>query len=155
MSSKDTPNYADGKLLVSTYVVCERLSVMHYHIPVGTFQLAEFVFKIPLVPPLKYFGNAGLEEPPSPRNENLCRSRHFEFELVWSSPPPMKNCAVLGTLNLSWSGVLPPVKICVDLGTLSLSWSGVCPPELQGARMWRLIAVSPVDTISLTNLLIR
>ena len=47
------------------------------------------------------------------------------------------------------------MKICADLGTLSLSWSGVCAPqEFQGARMWRLIAVSPVDTISLTNLLI-
>ena len=62
--------------------------------------------------------------------------------LVWSAPPPplkMKIWADLGTLSLSWSGVpLPPNENYG--GTLSLSWSG--------DRMWRLIAVSPVDTIS-------
>ena len=61
--------------------------------------------------------------------------------LVWSPPPP------------------PPLKIKIwaDLGTLSLTWSGVPhtlppptpTPEFQGARMRRLISVSPVDTISL------
>ena len=48
------------------------------------------------------------------------------------------------------------MKIWAALGTLSLSWSGEYPhPLFHGARMWRLIAVSPVDTISfsLLNLL--
>ena len=42
--------------LVATHVVCERLSTIHYHIP---------VIKI-FVPPLKYFRNVGLEYPLSP-----------------------------------------------------------------------------------------
>ena len=91
------------------------------------------------IPVARNFGSKFLECPyssisgmlvwiiPPPPHENLGRSWHFEFELVWSTPPP------------------PKMKIWADLGTLSLSWSG--------ARMWRLIAVSPVDTISFSSVL--
>ena len=107
-------------LLVSTNVICERLSVMHYK-----FQLVESLVQNSL-------RNVCLECPPPP-NKNLGKSWHFE--LSWSGvppppPPPLKIWADLGTLSLSWSGVCPTplkMKIWADLGTLSLSWSGVLP----------------------------
>ena len=40
--------------------------------------------------------------------------------------------------------------IWTGLGPLGLGWTGPHlppPPDFQGARMWRLISVSPVDTI--------
>ena len=99
-----------------------------YLLSKGKLEWLKIWFKNPRVPP------------PPPENENLGRSWHFEFELVWRVPPPHP----------------PKMKIWADLGTLSLSWSGEYPhPLFHGARMWRLIAVSPVDTISfsLLNLL--
>ena len=80
-----------SNLLVSTYVVCERLSVMHY-----TFQLPEFLVQNSESSPTLWTTPL-----PSPPNADLDRSWHYHY-----------------------------------------------PPEFQGARMWRLIAVSPVDTIS-------
>ena len=71
-----------------------------------------FWFKIPWVPPLKYSRNVVWSTPspsptpnkilsglgtwdlswsgvtPLPGNENLVRTLHFGFELVWSNPPP-------------------------------------------------------------------
>ena len=82
--------------LVFTYVVFERLSVMHY-----TFQLVEFLVQNSLsalpLPENEILGRSWHFEfdlvysnPPPPENKNeiLGRSRHFEFDLVWSTPPP-------------------------------------------------------------------
>ena len=41
------------------------------------------------------------------------------------------------------------MKIWTDLGTWDLSSSGVHAPTYVGAGVWRLIAVSPKDTVSL------
>ena len=70
--------------------------------------------------------------PPPPPIENLGRSWHFEFELVWSMPHPFEN----ENLGRSWHFEFELVR------------STPPPPEFQGACMWRLISVSPVDTIS-------
>ena len=75
-------------LLVSTLIVCERLSAMDYHIPLPHSTCQNFWFKFPWVPPFRYFRNVGLDYPPPP-NENLSRSLHFRFQLVWSNPPPL------------------------------------------------------------------
>ena len=60
---------------------------MHYHIPkpVGKYFAQNCLSAL-----LKYFRNVGLENtpPPPPENENLGRSWHLGFELVWSIPPP-------------------------------------------------------------------
>ena len=89
--------------------------------------------------------------PPSSKNENLGRSWHFE--LVWSTLPSKND-----NLGRSWhfefeSGVHPPSKNdnlgrSWDFG-FELVWSTPPPPlKFQGVRMWRLISVSPVDTIA-------
>ena len=67
--------------LVSTYVVCVRLSVMHY-----TFQWPEFLIKNSLSAPTQIFQECWSGVPPPP-HENLRRSWHFGFELVWNTPP--------------------------------------------------------------------
>ena len=49
------------------------------------------------MPLLKYFRNVGLEcPPPAPENENLGRSWHFEFELVWRSYVETNRCIPRG-----------------------------------------------------------
>ena len=72
--------------LVSTYVVCERLSVMQRQAGVveNLVQRSQFTLfwdLVPSLPPL----------PPSPENESLARSRHFNFSLQENTPPPQKN----------------------------------------------------------------
>ena len=95
--------------------MCERLSVMHYHIPVTRLWLAEFVFKIPWVTPLKYIRNVGLSwsgKPPHPPRK--CRFGQIVALWVWvrlGPPPPLL-------------------------------------PTYVGAGVWRLIALSPKDTVS-------
>ena len=61
---------------------------------------------------------------PSTTNENLSRSWHFEFELVWSTTPlpKMKIWAVLGTLSLSWSGLSPSPHLTQN-ENLGSSWN--------------------------------
>ena len=49
--------------------------------------LANILLKNAWVPPFKYFRNVGLDHP-HPPNENLDRSWHFEFKLVWTNPVP-------------------------------------------------------------------
>ena len=62
--------------LVSTYVVCERLSVMHE--PAGVVEnLVQILQNTPI---LKY-------RIPPPENENCQRSWHFDFS-VSEYPPP-------------------------------------------------------------------
>ena len=73
-------------------------------LPHSSYQ--NFWFKIPWVPPLKYFRNVGLDNPPP--HENLVRTCYLGFELFWSTPPPMKIWPDWGTLDLSWAGVPPP-----------------------------------------------
>ena len=123
--------------LVSTYVVCERLSLMHY-----TFQFPEILaHKSESAPPpqMKIWPDLGTlslswsGEYPTPRppeKENLGRSWQFEHELVMRVPPPPHQ-----NLARSWH----------------FEFELICRvPSPLGTRMWRLIAVSPMDTISFT-----
>ena len=111
-------------MLVSTHLVCERLSAIHYHIPVT-----------------RIFGSKFLE----------CPHSSILGMLVWSTPvlpnapnppPIMKIWPGLDTLDLSWFGVPPPLppplkmKIWPDLGTLYLSWSGVPHPPHDLCGSW-------------------
>ena len=57
--------------LVSTYVVCERLSVMHE--PAGVVEILVQILQN--TPILKY------RIPPLPENENCQRSWHFDFSV--------------------------------------------------------------------------
>ena len=115
-------------LLVSTHVVCERLSVMQGLPQYGMANLCSKFLECPyssisgmlvwtttLPQKKKIWADLGTLDlswsraAPTP-NEKLGRSWHFGFELVWSTPlpPKMKIWADLGTLYLSWSGVPPP-----------------------------------------------
>ena len=89
-------------------VVCERLSAMHYHIPVS-----------------RIFGPKFLECPSSSISGILSG--------VPPSPPKMKIWSGLGTWNLSWSAVSrpspPKMEILSGLFTLDLSWSRVPPSK--------------------------
>ena len=83
-------------LLVSTYVVCERLSVMHE--PAGVVEILvqilqntvilKYSFRIPPLPKMKIVRDLGTftfqfqnTPPPSPENENCQRSWHFDFSV--------------------------------------------------------------------------
>ena len=95
---------------VSTHVVCERLSAMHYHIPVTRIFGWEF-----LEFPHSSISGMLVWSTPTP-NENLAWLRDFGFELVWSttpppSPPPMKIWPDCETLDFSWSVVPPPPNV--------------------------------------------
>ena len=118
--------------------------------------------------------------PPPPPHWNLGRSWHFEFSLLQSIPPPklkfrqilalwvltipeyppspwkLKFRQILALWVLTTPEYLPPPRNW----NLSRSWhfefwllqSTPLPPQRkQGDRMWRLISVSPVDTISLLH----
>ena len=64
--------------LVSTYVVCERLSVMHE--PAGLVEnLVQILQNTPI---LQY------RIPPPPENENCQKSWHFDFSVSEYPPPP-------------------------------------------------------------------
>ena len=65
-------------LLVSTYVVCERLSVMHE--PAGVVE--NLVQILQFTPILQY------RIPPPPGNENCQKSWHFDFSVAEYPPPP-------------------------------------------------------------------
>ena len=147
-------------LLVSTHVVCERLSVMQGLPQYGMANLCSKFLECPyssisgmlvwtttLPQKKKIWADLGTLDlswsraAPTP-NEKLGRSWHFGFELVWSTPLP------------------PKMKIWADLGTLYLSWFGVPPPpknENLAASVWRLIAVFPQGyrfVVMLTGLLV-
>ena len=112
-------HYSLHILLVSTHVVCERLSAMQQ-----LARLPEFLVQNSLSTPLP--------------NENLDRSWHFGFELVCPSYPPPAP---------------PQIKIWADFGILDFSWSGL-PPLPPTGSVWRLIAVSPKDTVLLVTLFV-
>ena len=91
MTEKNS-NFTCTKLLVSTYIVCERLSVMHE--PAGVVenlvQILQFTpilqYRIPPPPPeMKIVRNLGTltfqlqNTPPPPGNENCQKSWHFDF----------------------------------------------------------------------------
>ena len=104
---------------------------MHYNIPPPHSSYQNFWFKIPWVLALKHFRNVGM--------------------LIWTK---MEICSDLGTLDLSWSGVTPPPqwKFWQILALrFELVWSNPPPPTYVGAGVWRLIAVSPKDTVSFTR----
>ena len=124
--------YHATALLVSTHVVCERLSVKQQQARLG-----ESLVQNILTAPTQAFEECGAQKIvrdvgrlglswsrvphpqipcPLPRlNENLARLRDFGFQLVQSPPSPRNVC------------VCACVCVCV----------------------WRLIAVSPADIISL------
>ena len=68
------------RLLVSTYVVCERLSVMHE--PAG---VVEILVQNPQNTP---FSEVQFQNTPSPENENCQRVQIWEFQ----NTPPNENC---------------------------------------------------------------
>ena len=93
---------ADWPCLVSTYVVCERLSVMQRQARLSEFfdQIGKnnlFWDLVQNTPPCPQ------PPPPPPRNEKLARSWHFEFWPYYRTPPPptpeMKSWPDLGTLS--------------------------------------------------------
>ena len=71
-----------GVLLVSTYVVCERLSVMHE--PAGVVEILVQILQN--TPILKY----SFRILPPPENENCQRSWHFDFSVSEYPLPPRK-----------------------------------------------------------------
>ena len=79
---------SDVHFLVSTHVVCERLSAMQEQA-----SLPEFLVKNSLSAPAQvfqqYWSSPLSAPPPRPptKNENWIG---FRFELVWSTPPPAK-----------------------------------------------------------------
>ena len=75
------PTSASPHSLVSTYVVCERLSVMHE--PAGVVEILVQILQN--TPILKYSFRIA---PPPPKNENCQRSWHFDFS-VSEYPPPL------------------------------------------------------------------
>ena len=84
-----------GYLLVLTYVVCERLSVMHKHIPVHIPQTVNFCPNFPESPFLEF----QTRKPPSPISENFI----FEMTKVYSEiPPPFRK-----TSDLRWPKFTP------------------------------------------------
>ena len=131
---------------------------MHY-----TFQLPEFLVQNSLSAPAQVFQECWSEPPPPPPHADLDRSWHFG--LSWSGPPPPPKNEDLDRswhFGLSWSG--PPLPPYADLDRswhFGLSWSGPPPPpqfrfgqilalwDYVGTGVWRLIAVSRKDTVSL------
>ena len=77
--SRSVSHEKDVSLLVSTYVVCERLSVMHE--PAGVVE--NLVQILQFTPILQY-------RIPPPGNENCQKSWHFDFSVA-DYPPPPKN----------------------------------------------------------------
>ena len=92
-------------LLVSTYVVCERLSVMHepavvveilVQILQNTLYSEKQFQNTPPPPKVKILRDSKSESfriPPPPENWNLARSWHFKtfsFRIPTTPPPPQK-----------------------------------------------------------------
>ena len=129
------------RLLVSTYVVCERLSVMHE--PAGVVEILvqirqntpilKYSFRIPPPPKIKIvrdlgtltfqFQNTPHPPPPHPKNWNLGRSWHFDFS-VSEYPPQNENCQRSWHFDFSVSEYppTPKMKIVRDLGTLTFQF---------------------------------
>ena len=76
----------DASDLVSTHVVCERISAMQEQA-----RLPEFLVQNSLSAPTQAFEECGVQStlplPPPPRNENLVRTWDFGFQLVQSNSP--------------------------------------------------------------------
>ena len=77
-SDKLFVEYLYVKSLVSTYVVCERLSVMHE--PAGVVE--NLVQILQFTPILQY------RIPPPPENENCQKFWHFDFSVAEYPPLP-------------------------------------------------------------------
>ena len=115
--------------LVSTHVVYERLSLMHYHIPVSKYLVQNFLSAATQVFQECW---SGVPPPPPPRSpsENLGRSWHLEFEWVWSTclippPPPSSGSWCVGTNR------------CIPQGyrLIGFVWNFVKHPDF--ARFWK------------------
>ena len=128
-----------ARLLVSTYVVCERLSVMQRQARLPEFfdQIAQNTLFWNLVqntPPPEnwnlvrswHFGFWLSRTPLSPENWNLVRSWHFGFWL-FRTPPPNWNLVRSWYFGFWLSRTSPPPKL----------------------KFWQILAlaVSPKDTI--------
>ena len=105
--------------LVSTYVVCERLSVMHE--PAGVVEnLVQILQNTPI---LKY------RIPPPPENWNCQRSWHFDFSVAEYPPPQNENCQRSWHFDFSVAEYPPKMKIVRDLGTLTFQLQNTPPPK--------------------------
>ena len=101
-----------GHFLVSTYVVCERLSAMQQQT-----KLPELLVQNSLSTPTSSISGMLVWSAPPPTR--LTRSRDFGFELVWSNPlpsPPQENLARLREFGfeLVWSNP-PPNRLMWEL----------------------------------------
>ena len=113
--------------LVSTYVVCERLSVMHE--PAGVVEiLVQILQNTP-------FWNTVSEYPLPPENENCQRSWHFDFSVSEYPPLENENCQRSWHFDFSVSEYPPPpkMKIVRDLGTLTFQFQNTPDP-----KKWKL-----------------
>ena len=136
--------------LVSSHVVCQRLSAMQEQVRLPEF-LVHFANNAnswlakntPRPPKMKSWPGLGTLSfelpriPPPPPNENLVRTWHFEFWVAKNTPPhpiihPQK-----------W-------KFWSELGTLSFQFPRISYP----LSVWRLTTVSPTDTVSLDTVAI-
>ena len=92
--------------LVSTYKVCERLSVMHE--PAGVVE--NLVQILQFTPILQY-----RIPPPPPGNENCQKSWHFDFSVAEYPPQPpprkLKLRQILALCDFSSADNPPPPKI--------------------------------------------
>ena len=107
--------------LVSTYVVCERLSVMHRQarLPEIFDQIAQNTL----------FWNLVQNPPPPLENLNLDRSWHFGFWLSRTHHPQLKFGQILALWVLTFQNTPPPqIEIWTDLGTLGFDFPEHPPP---------------------------
>ena len=140
--------------LVSTYVVCARLSVMHE--PAGVVEILVQILQNTLFwntvseyppPPRKWklseilalwlFSFRIPPFPPPPENWNLGRSWHFKTSV--SESPPNWNLGRSWHFKTSVSEYPPSppkIEIWADLGTLRLQFQNTPPPNENCQRSW-------------------
>ena len=123
--------------LVYTYVVCERLSVMHE--PAGVVEnLVQILQNTPI---LKY----SFRIPPPPQNENCQRSWHFDFSVSEYPPPPppqfkFRQILALCDFSVSEYPPSPKFKFRQILALCDFSVSEYPPPPNSNlGRSWHFV----------------
>ena len=108
-------------LLVSTYVVCERLSVMHE--PAGVVEILVQILQN--TPILKY--SFRIPPPPKWKLSEILALWLFSFRIP---PPPKWNLSeILALWLFSFRIPPPPMKVVRDLGTLTFQFQNTPPPR--------------------------
>ena len=90
-------SYWKASLLVSTYIICERLSAMHKQVSVQLTSNSKFLSKFSRKP---LSGISHQKAPP------LMKNFRFEMTKVYSGIPPMKNFRF--EMTKVYSGIPPP-----------------------------------------------